>query len=81
MSQPARIEPAYRNRDAVYDLVRSGHSYPALARYANSEAERKAVGSTTTRQFVPPWFRCDFATHGNTHVDGADDLLRESGVH
>ncbi len=70
-----RLQPAYDDPQAVSDLIDGAGPFWPLARYAASTAELQAMGSTKPSNFVPPWFRQDFALHGLALVDGAEPIL------
>ena len=69
-----RVAPAWDDPDAVLQLIRGAGPYLPLARYAASDAEKRATGSASGT-FVPPWFRIDVATGGRVDVDGGEVLL------
>lgn len=71
-----RLQPAYDDTDAVLEVIRGGSPFWAIARYGASEAEIKALSNDgRSSMFVPPWFRCDFALHGEALVPGAELIL------
>lgn len=70
-----RLQPAWDDPDAVLALIRRAGPYLPLARYAASEAERRAAGGPANNTFVPPWFRVDIATGATVHVDGGAAML------
>ena len=70
-----RVHPAWDDPAAVLDLIRGAGPYLPLARYAASDAQRKATGGGGGG-FVPPWFRLDVAALGEVLVPGGDHLLR-----
>lgn len=71
-----RIEPAYRDPDAVVAAIRACGEYWPLARYAASPEEMVATGGDPdTAMYVPPWFRRDFALLGEPLVPGAEVVL------
>lgn len=72
-----RLEPAWDDPEAVVATVRAVEEWWPLARYApGSEKEVQAVGGGQgASMFVPPWFRRDFALHGEALVPDAELLL------
>jgi hypothetical protein len=70
-----RLQPAYDDPQAVRELIDGAGPFWPLARYAASTAELQALGSTKPSNFVPPWFRQDFALLGKEIVVGADEIL------
>jgi len=74
-----RVEPAWDDLDKVLNVVKSVGPYRPLARYATTDAERKAAGRGGKAAQVPPWFRFDVATHGEVHADGGAALLDNAG--
>ncbi len=70
-----RLQPAWGDTDAVLSVLRAAGPYRPLARYAASDAERRATSGGSGGGFVPPWFRVDVAALGAARVDGGDALL------
>ncbi|MBM3658880.1 MAG: hypothetical protein FJW95_05175 [Actinobacteria bacterium] len=71
-----RISPAWDDPGAVVATIRAAGPFWPLASYAASDAELDALGSHTAQtEFTPPWFRQDFARHGEALVAGADRIL------
>ncbi|MCU1392781.1 MAG: hypothetical protein JWM34_1209 [Ilumatobacteraceae bacterium] len=70
-----RLQPAYDDPQAVHDLINGAGPFWPLARYAASTAELEAMGSTKPSNFVPPWFRQDFALLGEAIVPAAETIL------
>lgn len=71
-----RLQPAYDDTGAVLDVIRRASPFWAIARYGASEAEIKAMSNDgRSTMFVPPWFRRDFALHGEALVPGAEVIL------
>jgi len=70
-----RVQPAFEDPDGVMALILTSGPYHPLARDARSGNEREAGGGRGGSVFVPPWFRRDFATFGEVHVDGAETML------
>ena len=80
-----RLEPAYDDTAAVLEVIRGASPFWAIASYGASEAEIKALSNDGRSSiFVPPWFRRDFALHGQDHrpltdFSFAEVLSRTSG--
>jgi hypothetical protein len=81
-----RLQPAYDDTAAVLEVIRGASPFWAIASYGASEAEIKALSNDGRSSiFVPPWFRRDFALHGEALVPGAEVILEnphfEQGAH
>ena len=71
-----RLAPAWDDPASVVDTIRHAGPFWPLARYAASDAELDTLGSHTAQKaFTPPWFRQDFALHGEALVHGAERIL------
>ena len=71
-----RLAPAWDDPEAVVGVVRAAGPFWPLASYAASDAELDTLGSHTAQKaFTPPWFRQDFARHGEALVPGAERIL------
>ena len=72
-----RLQPAYDDPGEVLSIIRAVEEYWPIVRYAGSDKETQSLnGNEDTGGFVPPWFRRDFALHGEPLVPGADVILR-----
>lgn len=75
-STAQRLQPAWDDPHAVVAAIRAAGPFWPLASYAASDAELDALGSQAAQKaFTPPWFRQDFARHGEALVEGADRIL------
>jgi hypothetical protein len=63
---PARIERAWQDRDAVWNLVRNSGPYPLMASLGGYEGFQLPTS---------PWFRAHWAVDGRALVPGAEALL------
>ena len=71
-----RLQPAYDDPAEVLAVIRAVEPYWPIVRYAGSEKETAALsGDARSGMFVPPWFRRDFALHGDALVPDADVIL------
>ena len=71
-----RLQPAYDNPEDVLTVIRAVDPFWAIVKYAASDTETKALaGDGRKAVFVPPWFRRDFALHGEALVPGAEVVL------
>lgn len=71
-----RLQPAFDDTDEVLRVIRAVPEFWPIARYAGSEKETAALASDgRTNTFVPPWFRRDFALHGEALVPHAEVIL------
>ncbi len=78
MSRPSavRIEPAYEDPAEIVRIIRAVDPFWPIIRYAGSDKETAAMsGGQSKNVFVPPWFRRDFALHGEALVPDADVIL------
>ena len=71
-----RLQPAYDDTAAVLSVIRAVEPFWPIVRYAGSEKETQALaGDGRTNMFIPPWFRRDFALHGEALVPDAELIL------
>ncbi len=71
-----RLQPAYDDPAEVLAVIRAVEPFWPIVRYAGSEKETAALsGDARTGMFVPPWFRRDFALHGEALVPDAELIL------
>lgn len=70
-----RLSPAWDDTEAVKAAIRGAGPFWPLANYAASDVELDALGSARSNPFTPPWFRQDFARHGEADVPGAELIL------
>jgi hypothetical protein len=71
-----RLQPAYDDTNDVLRVIRAVDPFWAIVRYAASDTETRALSNDgRASMFVPPWFRRDFALHGEALVPDADVIL------
>ncbi len=71
-----RLQPAYDDTTEVLRVIRAVDPFWAIVRYAASDTETKALSNDgRSSMFVPPWFRRDFALHGEALVPDAELIL------
>jgi hypothetical protein len=71
-----RLQPAYDDPTEILRIIRAVDPFWAIVKYAASDTETKALaGDGRTNVFVPPWFRRDFALHGEALVPDAEVIL------
>jgi hypothetical protein len=79
IAKPIRIEPAFDDVEQVRALFERHAPYPAIAGYQIDEAHIAdgPPGGTKSpaEQAAMPWFRGNWATNGESLVDGAEKIL------